>query len=40
MSAFLEAARPGDRHELLPDGRPGADDEDPRSNLASFGEKD
>ncbi len=31
---------PGDRHELLPDGRPGADDEDPRSDLASFSEED
>src|ERR1022692_4340059 len=30
----------GDRHELLPDGRPGADDEDPRSDFASFGEED
>src|ERR1017187_7411155 len=30
----------GDRHELLPDGGPGADDEDPRSDLASFGEED
>ena len=27
-------------HELLPDGRYGADDEDPRSDLASFGEED
>src|SRR5580704_6254355 len=27
-------------HELLPDGRPGADDEDSRSDLASFGEED
>jgi hypothetical protein len=27
-------------HELLPDGRPGADDEDPRSDLASFSEED
>jgi hypothetical protein len=31
---------PGDRHELLPDGRPGADDEDPRSDLAIFSEED
>src|ERR1700685_2419094 len=31
---------PGDRHELLPDGRPGADDEDPRSDPASFSEED
>src|ERR1017187_7068843 len=30
----------GDRHELLPDGRPGAYDKDPRSDLASFGEED
>ena len=27
-------------HEPLPDGRPGADDEDPRSDLASFSEED
>jgi cytochrome c peroxidase len=30
----------GDRQELLPDGRLGADDEDSRSDLASFGEED
>src|SRR5580704_11605070 len=27
-------------HELLPDDRPGADDEDSRSDLASFSEED
>src|ERR1017187_5177885 len=31
---------PGGRHELLPDGRRGADDEDPRSDFASDGEED
>ena len=28
------------RHELLPDGRRGADDEDPRSDFAGNGEED
>jgi hypothetical protein len=27
-------------HELPPDGRPGAEDEDPRSDLASVSEED
>ena len=31
---------PGGRHELLHDGRRGADDEDPRSDFASDGEED
>src|ERR1700682_5408986 len=31
---------PGGRHEWLPEGRRGADDEDPRSNFASDGEED
>jgi len=31
---------PGGRHELLLEGRRGADDEDPRSDFASDGEED
>src|SRR3972149_849191 len=31
---------PGGRHEWLPEGRRGADDEDPRSDFASDGEED